>query len=216
MIHRLIQSVICQLFMNLLCHRPAGYQLFQFAFRQSIIHLFNKMLYDIVAACIRPVILRLDVRIIRQLITVADDIPRTIDVHTAKTITVIPVPNCVIFIFQSIILQHFLYFLVQETKIFIKAHRRNGQDLKIIQSGKNTFLCHTQTACQHSEKQAVVCFQHLLKHIPDQQCHFLIISLLVRFRQGHIIFVNQNDYLLTKMLFQQSRQRLQAFHQNGV
>ena len=61
-----------------------------------------------------------------------NDIPRTVHVNIAETITVVPFLRFRKSRLQVIIRKKSLYFFICKTKLFIKPRIGNRQDLKII------------------------------------------------------------------------------------
>ena len=100
----------------------------------------QKFSYNIITARIYPVILQFCYTSVAQVAAVIDDIPWTVDAKTAKQITIIPFLYSIILACQSIILQHLSYFCIRKTKIFFITYILYSIYLKIIESGKNTFL----------------------------------------------------------------------------
>ena len=129
------------------------------------------------------------------------NIPRAINIGIAKPISIIPFLHFVKPITQSIVLQHFHYFFICKTKGFIKFIIRDRIYFKIVQPGKDAFLCNPQASCQYRKSKAVICFQHISKEIANQKNHFIIVAVFICFCQWYIIFINQYYYLLMIMFF---------------
>ena len=146
MFRRIIQPVIRQVLMNFLTHRLSGNQRFDFPFHHAIAHFFNEMSDRIVAAGIRPVILRRQGPLHLKPVHIIDHIPGAIQPRFSKQVSVIPFPDLVIFIGQLIGDEHFLYFLIRKTKAGITVIIHDGKYFGIIQSRKNTFLRHSETS----------------------------------------------------------------------
>ena len=124
---------------------------------------------------------------------VADYIPRTVNLQFSKIVSVIPFLYGIVFFHKSIIFQQILNFPIQKSKIFIILYIFYCVYIKIIQSGKDTFLWYPQTPCQDRKFQAVVCLKCISKQDFDQFHHGIVISWLVCLIKRHIIFINQHD-----------------------
>ena len=216
MIDRIIQAVIGQLFMDLLCDGLACDQGLDLSFCQAVIDFFNEMPDHTVAAGIGPIILRLHSWIVQKIVTVVDHIPRAIYVHISETIAVIPVLRSLISIFQAIIAQHFSDLAVCKAKILIETHSRDGEDLGVVEASEDTLLCHPQAASQHREIKAFIRFQGLIEQVPDQGDHPSVIAFFICFCQRYIILIDQDDHFLPMMFMEQDRKLTQAAAQGLI
>lgn len=91
--------------------------------------------------------------------------------------------------------------------MFIKPGISNGEHLKIIQVCELTpFFRDPQAAGQHGKREAAVCLERPPEHSADQADHFLIITVILRFVQRHVIFVDEEDRLLAVMFVQKPGQ----------
>ena len=135
----IVYFIIGQLQPDFLFNQLAGNQSFNFILRSSV-RFFYKMLYQIISTGIDPVSLWFCVRLVTKSVHMIDHIPWTVHICIPKAITVIPFLHFRQMCFQMIIRQQLFYFLLCKTELFIKAHIRNGKDLKVVQPGKNTLL----------------------------------------------------------------------------
>ena len=103
---------------------------------------------------------------------------------------------------KPVVFQHFSNFVICKSKVFIEIRIGNGVYGHIVQAGEDALLGYTQAAGQHSKKQAVIGFQCRSKHSADQVDHALIVTVLIGFVQRNVVFVNEQNNLLTIMLFQ--------------
>ena len=60
------------------------------------------------------------------------------------------------------------------------------------------------------DQQAVVRFQRISKHVPDQKVHFIIISLFICLFHRNIILIDQYNHFFAIMLPQKIRKFFQA------
>ena len=167
----------------------------------TVIRFSDKSSNGFVAAGINPVILRLRIWICQKCYAIIHNIPRTVNFHISKLVSIIPFLYLLIFIWQVIIFQKFSHFLVCKSKVFIKPYIGNGQNFKIIQSCKNTFFWYPHTTGQYRQFQTFICFKHLFKQLADQHCHFFVISMLRCLWQWNIIFIDQKNRLFSMMFF---------------
>ena len=199
-VHILIRQLLTDFFRDFFtCHQFLNLHLCCTHIR----HL-NKTSDRVVATGVAPVILRLCLRVGTNLTAAADNIPWTININGTKTVSIIPLSDLFIMFIHFVIIKKLSDFPVCKAKMLLEFHIRNGQHPQIIQPRKNTLLRDTHTSRQHRHEQISVRFQPLLKHIPYQHDHLIIISLLKRFRKRHVILINQENDLSSMMFLEQS------------
>ena len=134
---------------------------------------------------------------------VIDHIPRAVHIYFSEPISIIPFPDCIVFLLHPIVRKHLLYFWVCKPKILIKRDFGDWKYFKIVETCKNAFLGNSETACENGEFQTAVCFQSIFKEVTNQQCHLIIISPGIRFCQWNIIFIDQNNNFFFIIIFKQ-------------
>ena len=172
---------------------------------RGFIRVLYKISNQFIAAGVNPKRLWLYLRISQQLLGKVDDVPRTIHIRIAKAVSVVPRFGFKKMLFQLIIGQQPLYFIICESKLLIVLCIYNGVHIKIIQPSEYTLLRHPQTACQHRKVQIIVRLQRLAKQAANQRNHLVVVSVVIRLIQRHIIFINQQDYLPAMVLIEQLR-----------
>ena len=135
---------------------------------------------------------------------VAYHIPWAVNTKTSKPIPVIPLLYDIIFIRKSITGKHISHIGIRKTEIFIILHIFYCIHIKVIQSGKYTFLWYSKTPGKNCKIQTAVRFQCLTKQRSDIIYHSIIVTWLVSLIQRNIILINQNDRLLTIMFLQKA------------
>ena len=81
-----------------------------------------------------------------------------VNVRAAETVSVVPFFDQSVFVLQTVIFQHGFDLIVRKAEILSEPAAGDGHDIKIVQSGKNTFLRHPQASGQYGEIQIFVCF----------------------------------------------------------
>ena len=196
--------------MDFLRDRLSCHKIFDFPSGGCMIWLPDKSSNRLVTAGVQPVIPRLCIRICFQSVTVIDHIPRAVHSDISKLITIIPFFYLIIPVRKAVIIQHILYFLICETKVFIKLYVCHRQNFNIVQSCKNTFFWNAHTPGQYRKFQTVICFQGILKHISDEYDHLIIIASLKSFCQWHIVLIDQQNHFASMMFFKKLRHNFQA------
>ena len=199
MIQICIQIPVGQFLMNLLLNTAAADQLLNLISGSRIRFLYE-VSDNIVAACIHPVILRHRCISIPKIIAVIDHIPWAVYICISKLIAVIPFLNEVIFLHKSIVIQHPSNFFIRKTKILVITYIFHRIHFKIIQSCKDTFFRYSQASRKNCTIQAAVRLKRLPKQSPDKLHHGIIIAGPICLIERHIIFIDQNDRFLFKML----------------
>ena len=76
-------------------------------------------------------------------------------------------------------------------------------NLQIVQSREDALLGHAQAACHHGKKQTVVRLERRAEHCADQVDHSVVIAMGVGLVQRHVVLVDQQNGLLTIVLFEE-------------
>lgn len=83
------------------------------------------------------------------MVHVVDNIPGAVNIRISELISVIPVFYHFIFVIQSIIRKQFSDLTIRKAEVRITVAVCDGENLHIIQAGKNAFFCDPQTAGQN-------------------------------------------------------------------
>ena len=78
------------------------------------------------------------------------------------------------------------------------------KQLKIIEPCKNTLLGYAQAARQHGKLQEIVRLERLPEQTANQRSHFPVVSMLKSLVQRHVVFIDQENDLLTIMFFEKA------------
>ena len=73
------------------------------------------------------------------------------DFCIAKTISIVPFAELIIFIVFSIVSQHVFYLFFSKTKIRAVAIIENRIGFQIVHAAEDTFLCYTQYSCKKAK-----------------------------------------------------------------
>ncbi len=97
--------------------------------------------------------------------------------------------------------------------MLIKRNIGDGPDFEVIESCKNAFFRNPKTAGKNGELQAFVGLKNLPEQTPDQIHHLVVIAVLLRPVQGHVVFVDEKDHFLPIVSAKKLRQSQKAVFQ---
>ena len=198
---RTVKICISQFRNQYLFHTFTGDQRLDFClgcFRSILDHILNNG----IAAAVFPMRLHLCICVFTELVALVQYIPRTIYIHMAKMVSIIPFFYICKSFFNAIICQEFLDLAACESKIPCKINIGNGVYHEIIQPRENTFPGNTQTSGDYGKFKARICLKRLAEQGADQPDHLGIIVVLVCFVQRHVIFIYEDNDASTIMLCQ--------------